>query len=473
MTPVPAPDADPGDTPVVCVQFNSAWLPYILGSLFQLTQPTAWDPASPGYADVLAQAQSLMAIFSGAEDCTYMLTWNFTDTCILQYSVDGGATWIDVPGWAEFAPTCFAGPVGPVGPAFVGQGDAPPNPSGGDAATQACNIAAYLAIEIVEVSLNQFISGINDAKSTADTLIGLIGLLTGFDPITDLILGAGIIAINYIAAQGTGPYETALADPAFLSSVQCAIYTAISADGYVTAANYPDVLTNLAAISYVDGDVVTTVHDYVAGLGLTGLQMMQVSGSLYVGDCSGCGLADFAAQSTGSGTGIAPMASDVDFGSGDFTLGGWIHPTEPGGSNTTLWDSGLGPPYTDYLTIYLTTSVGLFVQAVSTGTGYALSNGGVSLNNANHHIVLKRVGSTAYLYVDGALVDSQPFGSGSINQVGGGSRSGTTAATPTTAICGCGRPTWAWPSRTRRSPPGPRTARTRRPARLHEFLADG
>ena len=312
-------------------------------------------------------------------------------------------------------------------------------------------------------------------KSTADTLIGLIGLLTGFDPITDLILGAGMIAIDYIAAQGAGPYETALADPALLSSVQCAIYTAISADGYVTAANYPDVLTNLAAISYVDGDVVTTVHDYVAGLGLdrapndAGERVPLRRRLLRLRPGRLCRAVD------GLRHGHRPHGGATSISGRETSrwAAGSIRPSR-GAVTQRCGTLGLGPPYTDYLTIYLTTSVGLFVQAVSTGTGYALSNGGVSLNNANHHIVLKRVGSTAYLYVDGALVDSQPFGSGSINQVGGGSRFWNDGGYSYDGYM------WLWAAYVGMALSDAEIAAWGRgrqgrgaTARLHEFLADG
>lgn len=295
--PVEPPSSEPDAAPLVCLSFGRDWLPYVLGGLTQLAQPTTWSGDATAVQTALDRVQLLMSIFGTAEECE-MTSFRFTDACVLQYSTDGGTTWTDTPGWDTFAPGCFTGATGatgatgstgPAGPAFIGQGDAPPNPQGATTAQQGCNIAAYLAASIVKASLQSFVDSKNGALSQVDAVAATIALLTGFDPIVDLIVGAAAIGANYVYAQTTSDYTDALADPVFLSDVQCAIYEAILVDGYATAGNFAAILTNLAAISYAHADVVTTVHDYVSALGVTGLQMMQVMGSLYVGDCSACG----------------------------------------------------------------------------------------------------------------------------------------------------------------------------------------
>jgi hypothetical protein len=68
--PAPAPEIDPGSGPFICVHFNPEWLPVVLGSLLQLTQPSSWDEADPDTLNtILGRATALMNIFSTAEAC--------------------------------------------------------------------------------------------------------------------------------------------------------------------------------------------------------------------------------------------------------------------------------------------------------------------------------------------------------------------------------------------------------------------
>jgi hypothetical protein len=69
---VPPPSALPDASPLVCVSFNQEWLPYVLGALQQLCQPTSWlIGAGPvTLADILAEATDLVAIVGNAHLCT-------------------------------------------------------------------------------------------------------------------------------------------------------------------------------------------------------------------------------------------------------------------------------------------------------------------------------------------------------------------------------------------------------------------
>lgn len=67
LEPVPIPASHPGDTPLVTVQINSGWIPYCLGGLWQLAQPTSWiDTGGTSVPDVLHDVQDLMSLFGGA-----------------------------------------------------------------------------------------------------------------------------------------------------------------------------------------------------------------------------------------------------------------------------------------------------------------------------------------------------------------------------------------------------------------------
>jgi hypothetical protein len=109
--PVPIPVALPGAPQLVTVCFNSDWLPYILGCLFQLTLPTTWQGTSDEVANAQAVANNLILIFqkalpgcqtqnpgfSGAS-VNFMFRQNPDNPCLLQTSVDGTnwCTWADL-----------------------------------------------------------------------------------------------------------------------------------------------------------------------------------------------------------------------------------------------------------------------------------------------------------------------------------------------------------------------------------------
>jgi len=99
------PGTAPGDDPVVCLQVNASWIPYIIGSCLQLTQPTSWISGSPSLADLLGRVQDLLALFGTAEACMAP-QFRLTAGCGLQYSLDGGTTWEDVTDWSTNFPLC-------------------------------------------------------------------------------------------------------------------------------------------------------------------------------------------------------------------------------------------------------------------------------------------------------------------------------------------------------------------------------
>jgi len=99
------PGTAPSDDPVVCLQVNASWIPYIIGSCLQLAQPTSWISGSPSLADLLGRVQDLLAIFGTAEACVAP-QFRLTSGCGLQYSLDGGTTWEDFTDWATNFPLC-------------------------------------------------------------------------------------------------------------------------------------------------------------------------------------------------------------------------------------------------------------------------------------------------------------------------------------------------------------------------------
>jgi hypothetical protein len=70
LEPVPIPAAHPGDAPLVCVQINQDWIPYVLGGVWQLAQPTSWvDTGGSSVSDVLNDVQDLMGTIGNSGAC--------------------------------------------------------------------------------------------------------------------------------------------------------------------------------------------------------------------------------------------------------------------------------------------------------------------------------------------------------------------------------------------------------------------
>jgi hypothetical protein len=326
VEPVAVVGAEPDAAPTVCVEFSAAWLPYVLGSLQQLTQPAAWatgDPTALGV--VLQQATALCSIFGQAEECP-VLSFRFTDACILQYSTDGGDTWTDTPGWATFAPGCFTGPTGPTGPTGAAgvtpqlrwsgcsfqvstdggatwadlsgfsidtlNGCLPgtPVPPGGVTVSQnACNIANWLAIQILQGSMSSLAGSLAASATTLEAALGLLGLAAGWSGLGAITFEAAGIFVAAGTAIGESALNTAAADTTLREDLTCAIYAAIVADGHVTAANFSAVVSNIEGISYATPGIIGLIGDYVSNMGFSGINAIQSEGTLFAGSCPTCG----------------------------------------------------------------------------------------------------------------------------------------------------------------------------------------
>lgn len=235
--PVTPPAAGPCDPPLVCVQFNAEYVPFVAGALSQWTQREAFLAAT--------------------EDDLQLALANFT--------------WlIEIMGTAV-------------------QCNQPPLIPGQPTDQRACSIAGYLANYIIRESISQGINASTNGIQVLTFVWGIVRFIPGFAealPITWLALNALLAAINTF---GTSGFQTAIDDPTLFPMMTCAIYSAIRADGQVTTANFPAIVTNISGLAYPTTDVGNTIIAFVNNLGPGGLQAVQTGGPLAVYDCSGCG----------------------------------------------------------------------------------------------------------------------------------------------------------------------------------------
>jgi hypothetical protein len=291
VEPVAPVGDDPLAAPLVAVQFNASWLPYVIGSLMQLVQPAAWATSDPTVlAEALQDAQDLINLFGGAEAPT-MLTFQFDSGCVLQYSLDGGATWTDVAGWPTYAPECYTGPEGPTGatgPAGGFTPGTPPAAPGQTTSEQACSIAGYIAQYVIQTALSSVVNGYNTGQTALEVATGILALIPGVDVVFAAITGAITLLYSAVTSGTISEFTAAESDPVLLADLTCAIYSATNGDGYVTEANFASVQANIAAISYTYPDVISAISDWLDAFGYGGLAAAQVPGAYTVVDCSSC-----------------------------------------------------------------------------------------------------------------------------------------------------------------------------------------
>jgi hypothetical protein len=309
----------PDEGTLICLPpINQDWLPYIMGCLDQLRNPSTWIVVDDDAMEaILTKVARLQQMFGGRAPC-FMYAQRFTADCLLQYSTDGGTTWTTVDGWAENYPACnppqtilqlddscdlqesfdngeswttilgwherFTGCVQAAAP-IIGL---PPNPQDQTPDQLSCSISDYLANEIILDAMGAAVTAIQDDLTLLTFGANILTLIPEF---VIVALGYDAIAAIYGSVEeGTlSDYEAALTDASLWGKVRCAIYDAIVGDGYVTPDNFAEILTRIAAISYTYSDVITAIHGYVEKLGATGLAQLSQGAGLNSGaDCSSC-----------------------------------------------------------------------------------------------------------------------------------------------------------------------------------------
>ena len=118
--------------------------------------------------------------------------------------------------------------------------------------------------------------------------MGVATLIPGADLPADAMLAATAFLYTKMTSGNISDYQTAMNDSTLWTRVTNAIYGATYADGQITAANYDQTLTAVGNVTYSNQTVVTTIHDYMQHLGLSGLQQLQQWGAVASPDVS-CG----------------------------------------------------------------------------------------------------------------------------------------------------------------------------------------
>lgn len=282
IKPVAPPVNGPLDAPLIqlpCI--NQDWLLLLMGAIDQLRNPSTWNAGSDAGTDlVLSRVTELQeALWGGMDVPCCNVTLRLSDSCVLQFSTDGGTTWTDVTGWSDnFCSCATACTIAPT----------PPNPQLALTQQHACNIAGFLSNEIIQKTMSAVVAYVGTANEQllfAHALLNDIGFAF---PITAAFGNAAYAFYQDVVGQLLSQVEAARDDPTLWADVTCAIFQAIKNDGYVTASNFAAVGVNLHAMSYSPSWVPNALGNYWGNLGLNNIQSLQNVGALDDVDCSGC-----------------------------------------------------------------------------------------------------------------------------------------------------------------------------------------
>src|ERR1035437_9110764 len=262
-------DAEPDVGPCICVSFNAAYQPYILGALQQLAQNTTWRlGVDDDIAVIQGRINRLMEMFGMSTGCQE------------------------------------PHPVPPPGP--TDQTD--------------CNIAGYLVNEVVKEAMHIAINkamGIGPAWSIltyildtipwAGDVVGLVGV--GIEgSIETMILYSGL---SWVEGQ---------ADEALWSVIGCKMYEGVHSIHGFTDTSLASIVAHIRAIGGPFSFTANAVADFLEGLGSAALNTITTVSDLKNYDCSSCA-AGPVAPDTNTGPTIQPHILEVTDGTNEFVGG--------------------------------------------------------------------------------------------------------------------------------------------------------
>jgi hypothetical protein len=313
------PAVEPDAGTLVCLgPIAREWLYVVLGALDQLRNPSTWIVADDdAMYTTLRRVDKLREIIAVKEGCVPPVMLRLNAGCVLQYSNDGGATWIDTTDWAANFPGCVADnfpPPVPVNP--------PDNPPG----QEACNIATWLGQQILAKAFTQRSADRTANNSVSASVANIISGVFGNTPFINFLTEAANYMVQTTDPETAADVAAAASDATFEHQVVLAIFGAIQPVGYVDASNFAAVATAIAAISYpAHAWAPIMIANFWTKLGLAVIRQIQSEGTVEGADCSAfdtpwCFKFDFTSNDGGWEEYEGPMS-----GFGTYTGGlGWV-----------------------------------------------------------------------------------------------------------------------------------------------------
>lgn len=289
-SPLPPVGAHPEDEPLVCLQINEQWIPYIIGALWPMKFPEFWAGTLDENRNVRRDAINLILIFEKAmEDCgmsngccdgSDLLITVITRVTVngqIQISIDNGQTWHDSPTDPRVTMPSLPPPVG------VNVADK-------------CN-AASNALEAVKAYVED-ISNRIDTFTTLETIVleiagaamAAILVALGQDKLATMVEAAIQTAVALIG-HSKAEWDAIWTQEAY-DAVLCLFFCNITSDGTFTEQGWANcinqAMSKLPTTGAISGGVAYQIHELLRIWGLNGLNRAAAIGAAATGDCSDC-----------------------------------------------------------------------------------------------------------------------------------------------------------------------------------------
>lgn len=262
--PLPIPTPGIFDSPYACVKINYSWVSHLIGIVETLLDLDSWEGTEEEQYLAKQEVEKLLATLGAAcPEEEIVTSFRFTMACGMEYSNDNGETWIPVPGWSDFADSCFVGPPGEDGedgapgadgapgedgedcecPTDGGVGPQPPIPNNEDWDATACAIATVIS-DYLSKKWNQHVAALGAWFQAGLILFDIVENFIESFPV--VITGLITTVTNFV--ESVLEYDIAelqrLNDFEFVEAMTCVLYCPILAKDGFTTADLEDVLFN-------------------------------------------------------------------------------------------------------------------------------------------------------------------------------------------------------------------------------------
>lgn len=284
-----------------CIQL---WIPKNLeyraaffGAITTLTKWFNWERtgdrsgaiASGYWKEILKDVQ-----FGNCEGDTMPTEFRFTEACGLEYS--NGSTWTPVPGWGEFAATCFTGPPGADGEqgppgqdcdcSGAGNGSEVPEPEP-EVFGKTCDIASYIANQIrsdyLEITADYILNVVDQGQNSLEWMNDAINRFS----IEHALVAVFVSWVNMIDAQANTTFYDFVNTSEFLDAFRCTLYCAMDGDPSIT----PSTIATWKESMETDypGSGTSAILRYMETINLGDYRLYAYLGSQTTGaDCTQC-----------------------------------------------------------------------------------------------------------------------------------------------------------------------------------------
>lgn len=288
--PLPVPSKHPDQQPLVCVQLNAAWIPYIVGLIQPMKFHNFWAGTLAENQNARRDAQNLILLFQEAGECGDMANncCDGSDLLVtvltritldgkIQISIDGGITWQDNPR-APYMQT-------PQYPPYLES----------NVGVNTCDVAKNVQEELLRLK-DGFIQFLRTVTVLHDFLIDIVEMLA--EAIAVLLEApAGVNEIlpsifdwaRHLFVRNPDELEAEFT-PDFWDKVLCIIYCNTPTNGVYQESDFDNIIGQCANLpgGVVFGSAGECVRGFIKFWQVQGLNTVAQNGTSVGADCSAC-----------------------------------------------------------------------------------------------------------------------------------------------------------------------------------------